>query len=207
MMKLYSVSDKEFKPYGKVLDIDCCELISTAEKIEMPEAGANYVLSVEDFEKLEISKFFRDELFGGFETQTGYCYGHSDTLNALEWHKFSEINVAVTDMILFLGNTTEMEGDKYNSENLKAFLVKKGQVIEVYGTTMHFCPCETSKDGFGCIVVLPKDTNAVLDYKPADKTLFKKSKWLIAHEENTELIAKGVASGIYGKNLKVGIDV
>ena len=207
-MKLYNVTDEEFAQYGKVLDLDCGEIIKEAEKIKMPDVGSVYEASVPAFENLEIKKIFQNEIFGEIPVQTGYCYGHSNTLNALEWHKNSEINVAVTDMILFLGKVYDIEeGNRYNSDKVKAFFVKKGQAIEVYATTMHFCPCETANGGFGCVVVLPQGTNTKLDYVPEDKLLFCKNKWIIAHEHNTGLINRGVVPGIYGKNLNVNEDL
>lgn len=206
-MKLYNVTDNDFSKYGRVLDLDSSDIIKAAGKIEMPSEGSVYKASVEEFERLEIKKVLQNEIYGEMPIQVGYCYGHSDSLNALEWHKNSEINIAVTDMILFLGCITELEGNRYNSDNVKAFLVKKGQSVEVYATTMHFCPCETSEEGFGCIVVLPVGTNTDLEFEPADKLLFRKNKWIIAHEHNDALKARGVVPGIYGKNLKVGEDV
>ena len=47
---------------------------------------------------------------------------------------------------------------------------------------------------------LLEGTNVPLDGEPDDKLLFRKNKWLIAHEDNAELIAKGVVPGIYGPN-------
>lgn len=206
-MKLYQVSDKEFNTYGRVLEFDARELIARAGEISMLQSGSVYEPSNARLEKTAAFAKLKNEVFGEMNIQIGCCYGHSDSLNALEWHKSSEINVAVTDMILFLGIVADMEGVRYSAENVKAFLVKKGTTIEVYATTLHFCPCETDKNGFMSIVVLPKGTNLPLDGTPKDKTLFRKNKWLIAHEENAELIEKGVASGIYGINLKVGRDI
>lgn len=206
-MKLYQVTDKEFEAYGRVLDFNTAELTEKAASIEMPQSGSRYEASVTQLEQCASFKALKDEIFGELDIEVGCCWGHSDSLNALEWHKNSEINIAVTDMILFLGTIFEMEGNCYSSENVKAFLVKKGTTIEVYATTLHFCPCETDKNGFMCIVVLPKGTNLPLDGRPEDKLLFRKNKWLIAHEDNAELIDKGVVPGIYGVNLKVGRDV
>ena len=42
--------------------------------------------------------------FGEMEIQIGYCNGHNSMLNALEYHKSSEINVAATDAVLLLGS-------------------------------------------------------------------------------------------------------
>ncbi len=202
-MIIYSVTDKEFANYGRVLDIDCTDIIERAEKIDLPDEGSMYLPTHEELEKTEIKAFFENEVYGEMPIQVGYCCGHSNYLNALEWHKSPEINIAVTDFVLILGNTFELEDGKYNSGKCKIFRVKKGQCIEVYASTMHFCPCEVSKDGFGCIVILPEGTNVPLDNEPRDKVLFRKNKWLLAHIENKALIEKGVVAGVYGENYKI----
>lgn len=203
-MKIYNVTDKEFLQFGRLLNLDTNEIIAEAKTIDMPKEGSVYVPSVEAFEKLPIMKTIENEYYGELPAQIGYCYGHSDTMNALEWHKCSEINIAVTDMILLLGDIRDIEKDnKYNSDNVMAFRVKAGEAIEVYSTTMHFCPIETSKEGFGCIVCLTKGTNLNLEFEPQDKLLFRKNKWLMAHYENTALLEKGAAGGIYGINYKI----
>ncbi len=203
-MKIYEVSDKEFAQFGKVLDIDVNEIIAEAKKFEMPEEGSIYKASCEEFECLDIMHIIENECFGGLPTQLGYCWGHSNMLNALEWHKCSEINIAVTDLILLLGDVRDIEeGNKYNSANVKAFRVKEGQAIEVYATTLHFCPIETAKSGFGCIVGLLKGTNTDLKFVPEDKLLFRTNKWIMAHNDNQALIDRGVVGGIYGENYKI----
>lgn len=206
-MNLYNVNDKEFEMYGKLIEKDFTNLIEIAENIELPKEGSTYLPSVKDFESLKDKEILQNEFYGEMPIQIGYCFGHSTKLNAFEWHKSSEINIAVTDAILFLGNIFDMKNEKYNSKNAKAFLIKKGQAIEVYATTLHFCPCETTKDGFGVIVVLPVGTNTDLETVPNDKKLFRKNKWIIAHNDNKELIVRGVVPGIYGKNFEVGIDL
>lgn len=203
MMKCYRVTDKEFSAFGRVLHVDAAELISAANAIPLPKEGSSYEASVDVFEKLGIAKYFQDEIYGELPIQMGYCWGHSQKLNALEWHKCSEVNVAVTDMVLFLGLLPDLENNRYDSAKIKAFYVKKGEVIEVYATTMHFCPCEVSPYGFGCVVVLPAGTNTPLDKPAKDKLLFRKNKWIIAHEDNRALLDRGVAGGVYGKNFDV----
>ena len=203
-MKIYRVTDKEFLPYGNVLKFDTKEILEEAEKIEMPETGSVYVPTKEEFENLPIMEKAKNEVFGGMPTQLGYCWGYNDTLNALEWHKCSEINIAVTDIILLVGDVRDVEeGNRYNSEKVMAFKVLKGEAVEMYATTLHYCPIQTSKDGFGCIVGLLKETNTDLDFVPEDKLIFCKNKWIISHEDNAELIAQGVFGGIYGENYKI----
>ena len=42
-MKIYSVYDKEFKPYGKVLEgFETAELIDAMNRIDLPASGTAY---------------------------------------------------------------------------------------------------------------------------------------------------------------------
>ena len=196
-MEIRRITDKEFKKYGKVLELDTSEIIKTAKEIEFPDKGSIYLASVESFEKLQLKDTIESECFGSIPSQLGYCYGHNDTLGALEWHKCSEINIAVTDLILLLGDIRDIEdGAKYDSSKVEAFKLLAGEAVEVYATTMHFCPIEAHKSGFGCVVGLLKDTNVPLENKSNDKLLFRKNKWIIAHEDNNGLIERGVFGGI-----------
>lgn len=200
----YSVYDAEFKTYGRVIDgLDTAEILVTAEKIKMPSEGSVYQASVPDFESLKIAEQIKNELFGTLPTQIGYCYGRNSMLGATEWHTSTEVNIAVTDLVLLLAHVFEIEDGKIFSDRFKAFFVPRGTVIEVYATSAHFCPCQTSDCGFACVVALPTGTNTPLDEKPHDAMLFRKNKWIIAHEDNIALIERGVLPGIYGTNYKV----
>ena len=202
-LKIYSVHDEEFKKYGRVYDVDTSEIVETCENISLPETGSSYQLSVDELENLESSAMLREVAFGGCEAQIGLCMGYNTQMNAMEFHKSSEINIAVTPLVVLLGLSYEMEGNKYDSSKVKAFYLERGTMIEIFGTTMHFCPCQVSDSGFSNVVVLPKDTNALLDKPSKDELLFKKNKWLICHEKNNDLIEKGVFPGIYGENYKI----
>ena len=204
-MTIHRVTDAEFARYGRILKMDTAGIVRIGEAQAFPESGSAYVPSYAPFEAADAAKIIKNEFFGGVDVQIGYCWGHNDTLNALEWHTCSEINVAVTDLILLLGDVRELEdGVKYDSSKVKAFLVKKGEAIEVYATTLHYCPIETEKTGFGSVVGLVKGTNTPLEEKPDDPRLFQTNKWLIAHEDNAELIADGAVAGIYGENIRIG---
>ena len=203
-IQIYSVNDSEFQTFGRVITaLDTTEIISAAKKIENPETGSVYTPSEESFEKLQIAESFKNEFFGTLPTQIGYCYGHNNFLNAAEWHFSSEINIAVTPLVLILGHIWDIEDGKIDSSSFKAFYLPKGTAAEVYATTLHFCPCEVEKGGFGCVVGLPLDTNTPLDVTPDNPLLFRKNKWIIAHEQNTSLINRGVVSGITGKNFEI----
>mgnify|MGYP003446165961 CR=1 FL=1 len=200
----YDVSDKEFASFGRIItNLDTAEIIKTAEKIENPESGSAYLPSLADFEALKIAENIKNECFGTLPTQIGYCYGHSNFLNAAEWHFSSEINIAVTSLVLILGHVWDIKDGKIDSSDFKGFYLPEGTAVEVYSTSLHFCPCEVEKSGFGCVVGLPQGTNTDLDIIPDNKMLFRKNKWIIAHVDNKALIDRGVVAGITGTNYEI----
>lgn len=203
-VKLFDVYSEEFSEYGRVLnDVDVSELIREAQRLEFPESGSVYLASVDTLEATEAAERIKELVFGTLDTQIGYCYGYSNMLNAAEWHFSSELNVAVTPLVLILGKRSDIKNGRLCSGDMKAFYVPAGAVIEVYATTLHFCPCQVSDGGFGCIVGLPTATNTPLDAPVDDKLLFRKNKWILAHEQNSALIERGVVAGIYGENYKI----
>lgn len=203
-LPLYSVNDAAFLPYGNVIkSYDVHEVINAALKIEMPESGSRYELSLPQLEACRLTEKLKNECFGESDIQVGCCWGYNDMLNGLEYHKSSEINIAVTPIVLLLGHITDIENNEYDSENVKAFYVNAGEIIEVYGTTLHFCPCQVNNGGFRSIVVLPKGTNAPLSKNTKNSLLFRQNKWLICHEKNGSLIERGVYPGIHGENIRL----
>lgn len=204
-LALHHVASSAFETYGRVVtDMDVEELMTVAGNIPNPPNGSSsYAVSLPELEALAVSAEIQDRFFGTLPTQFGYCWGHSNYLNAAEWHSCSEINVAVTPLVLFLAHVWDIKDGKIDADQFRAFYVPKGTVVEVYGTTLHFCPCEVSTEGFGCVVALPSHTNMDLGIQPRDKTLFRKNKWVIAHDKNQTLIDRGVVPGITGCNYKV----
>ena len=79
----------------------------------------------------------------------------------------------------------------------------QGEMVEVYADTLHFCPCEVTKNGFSCIVGLQRGTNLPLEPEQKKGTLWAANKWLLGHEANTSLIERGAFSGIYGENWEI----
>ena len=202
---VYSVYDSEFAMYGRVIDnIDAKDIISVAKTIENPQIGSSYVPTEPKFEELNIAKEITDKLFGTLPTQIGYCWGYNNMMNATEWHTSSEINIAVTPLVLILGLRQDIKDGKIDASQFKAFYVPEGTVLEAYATTLHFCPCQVEDSGFGCVVALPLDTNTKLNEKTADKLLFARNKWLLAHEKNTVLVNdRGAYAGITGINVEI----
>ena len=202
-IRLYHVTDPAFAPYGRIIEADTADMVARMEEIPMPETGSRYVPTEKTLEEAPLADFIRRELFGCVPTQIGYCWGSSNRLNALEWHICNEINLPATDLVLLLALRCEMQGNHLDAEKVVGFYVPRGTLIEVYSTSLHFCPCQVEEGGFRCLVGLTKETNTPFTEKPADPLLFARNKWLIAHEENEALIARGAVPGISGENYTV----
>lgn len=202
-LQLYSVADQAFAAYGRVLELPAEELLEAAAALPIPAEGAAYTAAEPALEACASAAVLQERVFGGLPMQLGYCRGHNDRLNALEWHACSEINVAVSPLVLLLGQRQELCGDRYDVGRLRAFLVEPGQAVEIYATTLHFTPCQVSADGFGCLVGLSAGTNLPLARKTGDPLLYAQNKWLLAHAESKALIQKGAPIGVYGNNIRV----
>ena len=201
------VTDPSFCTYGKVVTgYDAGELLEKMKETPLPE-DVIYVPSVEELEELAVSKEMEKKLYGQLPIQVGYCNGHNKKLNAVEYHRNSEINIAVTDLVLILGRQQDIAPDyTYDSGKMEAFLVPAGTIIEVYATTLHYAPCHVEEEGFRCVVILPKDTNT--DLEPAgealneeDRLLFARNKWLIGHKEGG--LPEHAYVGVTGENLSI----
>lgn len=200
---LPTIHDPAFKKYGKVLTHTFPDLLEYLdEETQIPEEGNIYVASDPNFEKQASYEYVRDQIYGGQPIQMGYCNGKNDKLNALEFHKGSETNIAATDFVLILGDARDIEGETYETSKAEAFLIKKGDVFEVYETTLHFSPCKVDEKGFKCAVILPKGTNTELDSK-GEGMLFMKNKWILVHPENEKLGPKNLPGKLVGENIRI----
>ena len=205
-MKIYNVNDEPFKEYGCVLDgYDYSELFKNLANIEMPEEGITYIASIKELESCCSAKEMEVRGFGGCPVQLGCVVGHCQTMNCLEYHKSSEYNIAMDDIILILGREQDIVDGKYDSSMCKAFLVPAGVGVELYGTTLHYAPFNVNDHGYRIICVLPRGTNAEkIDFvakNSEDKMCLGVNKWLVAHPDAPE-VADGAYVGITGKNIK-----
>ena len=205
-MNLIPVTDVKFKKYGRVVkDVDFKELIEEMKKTPCPE-DLVYVASVPELEALPVFYELVERTYGEMPVQIGYCNGKNKLLNALEYHRSSEIDVAVSDLVLMLGKRADITEDfQYDSANVEAFLVPAGTAVEVFADTLHYAPCNTEESGFRMVVILPKGTNLDLMKKhenatDEEKLLFGTNKWGIAHPDAK---IEGAFNGIIGENLKL----
>lgn len=204
-MVIHKVTDPEFRKYGRVLKgIDVEALVAKMQETPLPE-GVVYEPSVDILEELPVYKAFQDMVYGEMPIQIGYCNGHNNKLNAVEYHRSSEINVGATDMILLLGWQPDIRDDfTYDTSLIEAFLVPKGCAVEIYATTLHYAPCGVNGAGFRGVVVLPKDTNLPLKLshkEGEDRLLAARNKWLIAHKDGG--CGDDAFTGLVGENVTI----
>lgn len=208
-LRLFDVSDGEFKAYGRVLDIgDTKELSRCLAATPIPESGNHYVASLESLEKADAMDGIK-AVFGGMDIQAGYCNGKGYTLNALEYHKCSEVNYSTTGLVLLLALKADIHDGSISSDCVKGFYLPPDTAIEIFPTVLHFAPCRISDEGFNCLVVLEKGVNSPLEVKPncpdfEDKLLWMRGKWLICHPDSPQAKA-GAFCGISGENIKLNI--
>lgn len=201
-MKIHNVSDDKFKKYGKVLKgYDLKPLIEELSKLDAPD-GVVYEPSDETLERY--GSMFEGRFFGEMEIQIGYCNGKNYLLNAVEYHRSSEINIAAEDAVLLVGSQQDVENDfTYDTSLIEAFLIPKNTAVELYATTLHYAPCSVGDNYFKMAVVLPKYTNYPLEgkYETGEESLLAaRNKFLIAHKEAN---IRGAFNGLKGENIDV----
>ena len=207
-MKVYSVFDPEFKPYGKVLEgYDTAELLKAMEQIPLPESGTAYSPGIGSLEICGCFGAFRDRAYGGMPIQLGMCWGHNTKLNCLEYHRDSEINIGAGDFILLLAKQDEITDGMLDTGKVRAFRAPAGVPVEVYATTLHYAPCQVpEEDGFRVAVILPRGTNTdkpVFEAKNDEDTwMTARNKWLLAHPESNDA-RNGAHIGLCGRNLDI----
>ncbi len=209
-MKIYSVYDKEFKPFGQVvegLDEAVAEICAALMETPLPQ-GVGYVPSEPCLQELPAAVEICEHCFGGLPVQMGWCNGHNARLNCLEYHRTSEFNLGTEDFILILGEQRDIENGSYDTAKAVAFRVPAGVLVEVYATSLHYAPCHTDPaKGFRVLIALPEGTNTQkpdLSIKNAEDALMTAcNKWLLAHPDSDE--AKGGAKvGLVGENIFLG---
>lgn len=205
-MVIHNVHDESFHPYGRIIrGLDVSGIMEALKDTDCPTDHTIYVASDPKLEQTAAGEKVRQIVYGELPVQIGYCNGYNVFLNALEYHRSSEINIAENDLILLLGKQQDITDDfHYDTSKVEAFLVPAGTVIEVYATTLHYAPCSVDGKPFRCVVVLPKGTNTELTSDHGgdseDRLITAVNKWLIAHPDAG---IEGAFNGLEGENLRV----
>lgn len=209
-MNIQNVTDPSFKVYGRVLPLDTKDFVKAMEdKDPILDDTVVYEPSDAALEALPLFTRLKDEVYGGLPIEFGYCSGRNEKLNAVEYHRSSEVDIAATDLILMLGRQQDIDyiNNTYDTSKVELFFVPKGTAVELYATTLHYAPCRKDMAEFRCGVVLPKGTNLPLKAVPADKNgenqlLFAANKWLIGHAESG-VDKNGGHIGLIGENISL----
>ena len=120
-MQIYEVTDARFRKYGKVIrNIDFSALTEAMKKTPVP-SDVVYEPSIAELEALPVAKEIEKVFYGELPIQIGYCNGHNVLLNAVEYHRSSEINLAATDAVLILGSEADVTDDfTYETSKMEA---------------------------------------------------------------------------------------
>ena len=206
-------ADPALAAYGRRIDSEpFIGLVDLADAITDIDPLANtYVANLPEFERDSSIETLRLH-FGLVDIQIGYCNGPNSRLNAAEWHKSSEIDIAVTDLLLFLGKRYDIDESGYiDSNRFECFYLAKGEALEILPEVLHFAPCKALPEGFKSIIVLPRGTNEPLsgpgihEASVESRFLYMRNKWLIAHPDRKILVERGAFPGIRGENIEIAL--
>jgi hypothetical protein len=154
--------------------------------------------SLENFFKL------KSRIFGGIDIQAGYSNGSNSKLNYMEFHKCSELMVAVTDVIIFLGRVQDVRDNQYETEKSEIFFIPEGVAVEIFSTTLHSLPCHMEPGGFKLIMIQLHGTGTVLEEESfMDNLLHSKNRWIISHPEAGEIVSRESQLGLIGENTEI----
>lgn len=205
-MEIKKITDPSFRRYGRVIQgIDFSDLVEAIKKEAPLPEGVAYEPSIAALEATAAAKELQKKTYGELPIEIGYCNGHNYKLNAIEYHRSSEINVAATDAVLIVGMQQDITDDfTYDTSLMEAFLVPEGTAVEIYATTLHYAPCSANDGGFKVGIVLPAGTNYPLQNTHEgweDALIAAQNKWLIGHAEGG--LDAGAHIGLVGKNLDI----
>ena len=207
-MVIHSTDEKLFQKYGRVVKgYDVSTLIKALSKTPLPLKNTIYTPSCKELEEDLLYEKIKDNIYGGMPLQLGYCNGFNTKLNCLEYHRDSEINLGSEDFILLLAKREDLDDFVLDTSKVEAFKIRRGDLIEIYATTLHYAPCQTALEtGFHVLVGLPRGTNTDFQIKEKrdkeDNYLFARNKWLLAHQEASE-VKKGAIISLIGDNIDI----
>lgn len=205
-IQIEPIFDDSFALYGRVIDLPHQDdLIATlATDTQIPTENNVYVRDDPQFLSASQRADIAREFYGEQPIEIGYCNGNSDRINAFEFHNCSELNLAGTDMVLWLAHRQILSDGRMSTQSAHAYFVPRGTAIEVYPTTLHFAPNRVHVSGFKCLVILTDKTNTPLtSEREPDDLLFQYNKWLLTHPDNQRMVNNGAFIGLSGDNLHI----
>jgi hypothetical protein len=207
-IRILHCADAELERFGRIVSgPDFSSFTAFLDGLTLPPDGVEYRAGVPELEVMPLATELRSTVFGGLDIQAGICIGHNSRMNAMEWHKSSEVVVAGTDLVLFLGLLSDCVDGRFPPAKASAFFVPRGAAVELYPLVLHFAPIAADPGGFRAAIILPAGTNLPLENGASVGTgrlLFARNKWLIAHKDSKPA-GQGACIGIDGDNPEVKI--
>lgn len=202
-MEILKITDPKFREYGRVItEVDYTPFVEALKKKAIPAEGMEYSPSDAELEAIPEARKVTEVTFGELEVEIGYNTGRNHMLNALEYHRSSEVNFAPEDWVAILGKRADITDDfTYDTSKCVAFLIPAGTAVEVYATTLHYAPISLGDGAIRVGVILPRGTNFPLDKVHEggeDSHLTAKNKWLLGHPEGG--LPEGSPMGLVGEN-------
>ncbi len=179
-------------------NISAGEFALESQKLDIREQN-QYIADDTDCHNFVAYNEIKTQIFADLDIQSGWCFGRGTKMNGVEWHKSSEVVVAITDCVLFLGDYNDIIDDIYDTKNTVALYLKVGEVVELMPMTLHLAPARV-EDDFVVAIILPQNTNLPLvgGISGSKRAV---NKWLLVHKENETGIKNGGKIGVIGKNL------
>lgn len=205
-LKIQPLDSPEFRVYGMVHPEVNAPKMKEFVKAHKPECEELYIPCEKELMEMEESRVFKENLFGQMDCQIGYYYGRGTKLNAVEYHKCSEVLVLFEAAVLALGSVWDIEEGRLDSSRMKLFYVPADTCVELYATTLHFSPLMATQNGVSQVVVQASGTNTPLlvdrkDRITTDKYLLERNKWVLAHAEYMNELGENAYEGIVGDNI------
>lgn len=196
-MAYQSVKSESFLKYGQFLKDICFQELydDVSDKLKIPSSGNEYIASINFIEQHAAIKEIQNHIYGDMEIQAGTCAGHNVTLTAVEYHQGSEVTIALTDCLLKVGKREDISNNIYEESKMETFLLRKGEGVELYGTTLHYSPLKFRNAPYSTIVCLLKGTNQEISNHKKSSLVKKKNKFMLVSEEREDKIAEGYLSG------------
>ena len=211
-LPLYDARAAAFAPYGRVLPLseeETADLARRLDQVAIPQSGNVYSPSEEGLEGADALPSLRRRAFGMMPVQAGFCNGQGHCLNAMEYHRCSEVNFSTTGLVLLLALPETLRDGAMDSGDVVGFYLPPMTAVEVLPLVLHFAPCRVSDRGFNCLVVLEKDTNTPIDGVDTgadgeEKLLWMRNKWLTCHPDSPQA-GEGAYVGITGENIVLSL--
>lgn len=207
-MQILSVHDAAFAPYGRILAgyplKGLMDVIAS-----LPVGGQTARLGRE--ERLHAAPGAEkcgDMFLGGMPFQLGYCTGHNTRLDAMAFHRSSELLCGASDFILLLALPGEIENGVLDTRRVRAFRVPAGEAVELYAGVLHALPCQAGGEGFRVLTLQPYATGSAYrttdEANMIDRTLWARNTYLLAHRESAAA-AQGAFVALRGENVDVSL--